>query len=410
MPKFPFDFDIPEDVDFDARSLRTLTRAIARVQPQRRIRILDDVLDAAANGRKVTISPGGKTTRAITLDPAASTAFCKMVAVSADAAMRERLAKRLGAIVWKERVPLLGEMLSDPDPSIYKIVRKQLMAAHPLFKPVLFDMPGVTGSVLITGEAPAVAVAGPAAQAGTLRRFTDVAFTPAAQKPEGDLTFALRVKSQTGSAHVVDVRVPPGRELVTVLVCACSSVFTVEPALQPIQVPRGKDSEQAIFRISASARDDRSIRTAGQGRRYRPRPVSWSGRSEAGTLLRARARRHRPPDGLESPRPGVVRTALVFINACSAATATLGLAGLTTFGQSFMKAGARAFIGALAPVPTALALEFAEIFFDAYLTRGLPLPAAMFETRRKLAAGPDPTWILYTLYADLSTITSRDAA
>jgi hypothetical protein len=80
----------------------------------------------------------------------------------------------------------------------------------------------------------------------------------------------------------------------------------------------------------------------------------------------------------------------------------MSLGGFTTFGWSFMQAGAGMFIGALAPVPTELAVRFAELFFEGHLGRGEPVPQAIFETRRTLAAERDPTWILYTVYGDLS--------
>jgi hypothetical protein len=96
------------------------------------------------------------------------------------------------------------------------------------------------------------------------------------------------------------------------------------------------------------------------------------------------------------------RHPLVFVNACSSSTATFSVGGFTTFGWTFLQAGAGIFIGALAPVPTSLALRFAESFFEAHLGRGVTVPQAICETRRELAKGNDPTWILYTVYGDLS--------
>jgi hypothetical protein len=78
------------------------------------------------------------------------------------------------------------------------------------------------------------------------------------------------------------------------------------------------------------------------------------------------------------------------------------VAGLKTFGWSFLCAGARAYIGTLAPVTTRLALRFAQGLLEGHLTRGLPLTQAMFEARQQCAGETDPTWLLYTLYGDLS--------
>jgi len=97
------------------------------------------------------------------------------------------------------------------------------------------------------------------------------------------------------------------------------------------------------------------------------------------------------------PAPG----ALVFINACSSAAATFSPAGLTTFGWNFLRAGAGAYVGTLAPVTTPLALRFAEAFFDAHLGEGAPVAEAIFRARQALKGDPDPTWMLYALYADL---------
>jgi hypothetical protein len=94
--------------------------------------------------------------------------------------------------------------------------------------------------------------------------------------------------------------------------------------------------------------------------------------------------------------------AVVFINACSSAAATFSVTGLKTFGWSFLAAGARAYIGTLAPVTTTLALRFAQALFAGHLTRKLPLTQAMFEARQSFAGELNPTWLLYTLYGDLS--------
>ena len=102
-------------------------------------------------------------------------------------------------------------------------------------------------------------------------------------------------------------------------------------------------------------------------------------------------------------RPGAV----VFVNACSSASATFGATGLTTFGWNFTRVKA-AYIGTLAPVTTRLALRFAREFFDATLGRGLSVAEAVFRARQALVGDPDPTWILYVVYGDLHTELFQD--
>jgi hypothetical protein len=92
---------------------------------------------------------------------------------------------------------------------------------------------------------------------------------------------------------------------------------------------------------------------------------------------------------------------LVFVNSCSSASATFSLTGLTTFGWSFIEGGAAVYIGTLAPVSTALAVDFAKTFFDAHLGQHLPIPEAMYKARQAFSSNPDPTWMLYALYGDL---------
>jgi hypothetical protein len=67
-----------------------------------------------------------------------------------------------------------------------------------------------------------------------------------------------------------------------------------------------------------------------------------------------------------------------------------------------LRAGASAFIGALAPVTTDVAMRFAEAFFAAYLGNAQSIAEAMFIARKQPSTGSDPTWIFYTLYGDLS--------
>ena len=95
------------------------------------------------------------------------------------------------------------------------------------------------------------------------------------------------------------------------------------------------------------------------------------------------------------------RHPLVFVNACSSGAAGISAAGFTTFGKSFLYAGASAYIGTLAPVVTQTAMQFATKFFDALLGDGLSVADAMIRVRTSMRASADPNWRLYSVYADL---------
>lgn len=94
--------------------------------------------------------------------------------------------------------------------------------------------------------------------------------------------------------------------------------------------------------------------------------------------------------------------ALVFLNACSSSAASFSVAGLTTFGWEFRKAGAAVCLATLAPVTTKMAIRFATAFFDAHFQEGHPVPEAVLAARRHCADDSDPTWLLYTVYGELS--------
>lgn len=95
-------------------------------------------------------------------------------------------------------------------------------------------------------------------------------------------------------------------------------------------------------------------------------------------------------------RPGT----LVFVNACSSASATFSPAGLTTIGEEFINAGASCFIGTLAPVSTKLALRFAQTFMDVLINQSLSVPQAMIKCRQEFIDEQDPSWLFYTIYGD----------
>jgi hypothetical protein len=91
---------------------------------------------------------------------------------------------------------------------------------------------------------------------------------------------------------------------------------------------------------------------------------------------------------------------LVFLNACRSAGASFEYTRLMGWASGFMAAGAGAFVGTLWAVPSGPAREFAESFYDACLTDGLPLGAAVHAARTAIKKPGDPTWLAYTVYGD----------
>lgn len=107
------------------------------------------------------------------------------------------------------------------------------------------------------------------------------------------------------------------------------------------------------------------------------------------------------------------RAPLVFANACASA-AGVGGGGAAAgwfdalgegFGWSFYDGGARAFIGTFAPVTDRVAISVAKRFFAAALGQGKPVGQALLETKQQFKAEnePDPSWLFYCLYGDVST-------
>ena len=98
---------------------------------------------------------------------------------------------------------------------------------------------------------------------------------------------------------------------------------------------------------------------------------------------------------------------LVFGNACSSASlgveAAVGL--LAGFGPSFFKRGALAFVGTFAPIRKALAVEFAQRFYNNLLVQGLPVGRALWATKKQYLEDQttDPSWLFYCLYGPPET-------
>lgn len=96
--------------------------------------------------------------------------------------------------------------------------------------------------------------------------------------------------------------------------------------------------------------------------------------------------------GFQTGRP------LVFGNACSssegAANEVRSLAG------EFLKGGASAFVGTIAPITNRVAVDFATTFYAKLLKDGLPIGEALHASKLEFhkKEGVDPSWLFYCLY------------
>src|SRR5262249_32300208 len=92
----------------------------------------------------------------------------------------------------------------------------------------------------------------------------------------------------------------------------------------------------------------------------------------------------------------------VFANACTSNRPVLTFGKFNTFGWEFYKCGAGAFIGTLGPVPTVLAIRFAEAFYRELLEQDgrRTLGQAMGAAKEAAAPGRTLFWLLYCLYGD----------
>jgi CHAT domain len=103
--------------------------------------------------------------------------------------------------------------------------------------------------------------------------------------------------------------------------------------------------------------------------------------------------------GAPRPRP------LVFLNTCHGARQEFSFTGLGGWASTFVKSKVGAFIGASWEVSDALALEFAEAFYQALLKDGLSLGESMQRARLVIRdrQPANSTWLAYVLYADPNT-------
>lgn len=92
---------------------------------------------------------------------------------------------------------------------------------------------------------------------------------------------------------------------------------------------------------------------------------------------------------------------LVFFNACRTAGQVPGLLKMMGWAQQFMAAGAGAFLGSLWAVRSRSASEFADAFYESFVSRRLPLgEASMAARQRIITEDGDPTWLAYTVYGN----------
>ena len=92
---------------------------------------------------------------------------------------------------------------------------------------------------------------------------------------------------------------------------------------------------------------------------------------------------------------------LVFLNACRSAGAAFGYSGLDGWAESFLRAGAGAFIGSLWAVNDFHAFTFAEHLYSLLKDGRQTLGEATSQARRALAArGGYPTCLAYSVYGD----------
>lgn len=87
---------------------------------------------------------------------------------------------------------------------------------------------------------------------------------------------------------------------------------------------------------------------------------------------------------------------IVFVNACNSGATEIIFDEFTNFGWEFYKKGTAAFIGTLGTVPIDGALQFAQLFYDRFFTKGDLCKA--FTKARESTTGP--VRLLYCIYAN----------
>jgi CHAT domain-containing protein len=106
----------------------------------------------------------------------------------------------------------------------------------------------------------------------------------------------------------------------------------------------------------------------------------------------------------EDDRTLEARSPLVFMNACRSANQAPIYSEISGWAQSFLGAGAGAFVGSLWLVRDSSAKAFAEAFYEVLVkggTLGSSMKAARNETKSDQG---DPTWLAYTAYGDPAAV------
>ncbi|MFF0204587.1 CHAT domain-containing protein [Streptomyces sp. NPDC005017] len=136
-----------------------------------------------------------------------------------------------------------------------------------------------------------------------------------------------------------------------------------------------------------------------------------NGFSRSGSRVRMADGHFTPRDLATAAQTGSLRDhqPLVFFNACRSAGEIPWFSDTLGWAQTFLKAGAGAFIGTLWPVRSDSAMQFAKAFYGQLLDGGMPLGQASLAARRATRdLDGDPTWLAYAVYGSpAATATSR---
>jgi CHAT domain-containing protein len=102
---------------------------------------------------------------------------------------------------------------------------------------------------------------------------------------------------------------------------------------------------------------------------------------------------------------------LVFFNACRTAGTVPWFASMSGWADRFIQAGAGAFVGSLWAVRSSAAKDFAETFYDQFVSQRKPLGAASLAARVAVSEdGGDPTWLAYSIYGNPAAVVEETAA
>jgi len=125
---------------------------------------------------------------------------------------------------------------------------------------------------------------------------------------------------------------------------------------------------------------------------------------KTGTIAVAKRQKFSPADLNEFAGDGGAwssRRPLVFVNACGTARSRQRFTQFTSWAQAFFEAGAGGFVGSMWDVRSDTASAFAQRFYQAIYTEGLPFSGALRAARdRARSLSQDPTWLAYAAHGD----------